>query len=100
MPYKEALRTSLSLIREQGFIWVVFGIFTSTFTFWYCPNDHALEEIISEVSDSRHEVLHLVKKIEHLQGMRYLVENEDPFTMERLVREEFRLKKTSQPKPN
>lgn len=47
---------------------------------------------MADVSNSRSDVLHLVKQIEQLESMLHLVEAKDPFTMERLIREEFRLK--------
>ena len=93
MPYTQALRDSFILIKEQSSSWLIIGIITFTFAFFICPEDKSIQGIISKVNQSRDEVIGLVKKTEHLQSMLRLVENRDPFTMERLIREEFRLKR-------
>jgi hypothetical protein len=69
------------------------GFITFTFAFFICPEDNSLQSIKQEVTENREEVLTLVKRTENLQNQLQLVENKDPFTMERLIREEFRLKR-------
>ena len=69
------------------------GLITFTFAFFICPEDNSLQSIKQEVADDRQEVLSLVKQTENRQNLLQLVENKDPFTMERLIREEFRLKR-------
>lgn len=93
MPYSKAFRHCLSLAKEQGFSWLITAIVTLTFAFFICPEDQSLTQITQEVSQKRSDVLQLVKRTEHLQTMLQLVEDKDPFTMERLIRDEFKLKR-------
>lgn len=69
------------------------SIVTFAFAFFICPEDNSLNAIKQEVNENRQEVISLVKRTENLQNLLKLVENKDPFTMERLIREEFRLKR-------
>jgi hypothetical protein len=96
-PYLESLHATWQLIRAQGPYWLMAGCFTVTFCFYICPTDQNLSALTNKTHQQRGEILSLIKKIEQLQVKKNFALEKNEFFMERLIREEFNLKRISPP---
>jgi hypothetical protein len=97
LPYLESLTATWQLIRAQGPYWLMAGCFTLTFCFCICPTDQNLSDLANKTHEQRGEILSVIKKIEHLQAKINFGLEKNEFFMERLIREEFNLKRISSP---
>lgn len=93
--HREALKEAFSLIHRHGIIWGAVALATYVFSFHILPQSMALEEGVENVQAKREKILALVEKIEQLETTRKLAQEQDPFYMERMIRETFRVKKKS-----
>lgn len=97
LPYLESLTATWQLIRAQGPYWLMAGCFSGFFCFCICPSDQNLSEIARKTNEQRGEIMGLIKKIEQLQVKKSFALEKNEFFMERLIREEFNLKRVSPP---
>ena len=96
--YRDTLEQCGNLIRQQMTVWIMASIATFVFAFYICPMDMELQQKKNNEKAARAEIAELVKKIEQLDAKRKFAQEKDPFTMDRLIREEFNLKPISTPK--
>ena len=96
--YRDTMEQCRTLVRQQLTVWIMASIATSVFAFYICPMDMELQQKKNSEKAARAEIAELVKKIEQLDNKRKFAHEKDPFTMDRLIREEFNLKPVSTPK--
>jgi hypothetical protein len=97
LPYRESFRQSWQLTRQYGDTWLFAMAATAFLAYLICPSDLVLKNMAEKDKAERAELSALVKKNEQLQTTLEFANKKDPFFTERLLREEFNLKRISPP---
>ena len=96
--YLDTMQQCWALTCQQWPLWLMTIGATSFFAFIICPMDMELQQKKNSEKSARAEIAELVKRIEQLEVKSKFANEKDPFTMDRLIREEFNLKHTTTPK--
>lgn len=91
--WPDTLRRARELVYYQGWWWVGAALVAYALCFLILPMDRRLDEMTNLVNKERQEILALVKKSEQLIVTRDLAMAQEPFYMERSIRETFRVKR-------
>lgn len=96
-PFEDLMPDTLSRARElvyhQGWWWAGAALVAYALCFLILPMDQRLDRMTSQVQQDRQQILALVKKSEQLMVTRDLAIDQEPFYMERSIRETFRVKR-------
>jgi hypothetical protein len=91
--WSDTLLRVRELVYHQGWWWVGTALVAYALCFLILPTDRQLSQMKNQVQQDRQEILGLVKKSEQLMMTRDLAIGQDPFYMERSIRETFRVKR-------
>jgi len=83
----------VELVRHQLWWWLGTAVVVYAVCFVILPANRLLEEKVAQVQEDRQEILKLVKRNEQLMVTRKYAIDQDPFYMERSIRENFRVKR-------
>jgi hypothetical protein len=89
----EALLETWQLVRAQALLWISAICLSSIFCFHIAPGDQHLQAISQKTYQQRSEIMSHIKKIEQLEAKIAFAQEKNEFFMERLIREEFNLKR-------
>lgn len=93
----QTLMNAWQLSRAYGLYWVSITLGSIIFCFHICPSDLVLKEKKARSIAQKNEILGLIKKIDQTRAKMTFAQNQNPFFMERLIREQFNLKRNETP---
>ena len=91
LPYNEAVRQAIEISRQNAGLWIFFILATFFISKNICETNLVLEHQMTQVSKESELIRGLVKQIDQKQTSLSYAKNEEPFFMERLLREKFHL---------
>lgn len=92
LPFKYALGRCGQLCKTYYFSWLICLFIGVSFCFFICPQQLKIEEKLAQIERKNKEITHHETMIKRKEEAIKLIEEHEPKTMERLVRDAFDVK--------